>query len=168
MEEFVIPFKGLDVGNHLFKFKIGDKLFESFEYFENINGELDIEIDLLKEPNMMIFDFSFKGKLKLQCDRCLGKYDQNINGKNQLIVKYGDKFMEESEEVIIIPVNESRIDVKQYIFEYVGLLIPVWKIHPDDENGEAACDNDITDRIDQYSKPDNDPRWDALKDLKID
>lgn len=166
MEEFVIPFKGLDVGNHLFEFKIGDTFFESFEYLENINGHVDIDINMLKEPNMMVFDFSFKGKLNLRCDRCLGYYEHIINGNNQLIVKYGDKFSEESEEVIVIPHTESRINIKQYIFEYLCLLIPVWKSHPDKEDGEPDCDPEVIERINKYSKPENDPRWDALKDLK--
>lgn len=168
MEEFIIPFKGLDVGNHTFEYKIGDTFFESFEYLENISGYTDIEIDMLKEPNMMVFNFIFKGKLNLRCDRCLDNYEHIIDGNKQLIVKYGDKFTEESEEVIVIPHTESRINIKQYIFEYLCLLVPVWKVHPDNEDGEPDCDPDIVSRIDKYSKPDNDPRWDALKDLKID
>jgi len=167
VEDFIVPFKGLGVGNHAFKFEIEDKFFESFEYFEGINGHLLVDVDLLREPNMMIFRFEISGKLNLICDRCLGDYSEDVKGNNKLIVKFGDKFLEESDDVIIIHVNESRIDLRQFIFEYINMLLPVRKIHPKDENGDSLCDEDIIDRIDKYSEPKADPRWDALKDLEI-
>ncbi len=167
MDGFVIPFKGLSIGNHIFKFEIGDAFFKSFEYFENIGGKVVLDIDLLREPNMMILDFSIEGKLKLQCDRCLGFFSQGINGKNRLIVKFGDKFVEESEDVIVVPQTESRIDIRQYVFEYICLLLPFRKVHPADSNGNSTCNPEITNRIGTYSKPDADPRWDVLKDIKL-
>ncbi|NOY49783.1 MAG: DUF177 domain-containing protein [Chlorobi bacterium] len=167
MDDFVIPFKGLSIGNHIFKFKIGDAFFKSFEYFENIGGKAVLDIDLLREPNMMILGFSIEGKLKLQCDRCLGFFSQGINGKNQLIVKFGDKFVEESEDVIVIPQTESRIDIRQYVFEYICLSLPFRKVHPADSKGNSGCNPEITNRIGTYSKRDADPRWDVLKDIKL-
>jgi uncharacterized metal-binding protein YceD (DUF177 family) len=167
MDDFVIPFKGLGVGNHVFSFRIGDVFLESFEYLENISGVATIDVELLREPNMMILDFSISGKLKLQCDRCLGFFDQGIDGKNRLIIKFGDKFIEESEDVIVIPHTESRIDIKQFVYEYICLLLPVRKVHPSDNKGNSSCNTNITDMIDSYSKPDTDPRWDVLKDIKL-
>ncbi len=167
MKEFVIPFMGLGVGSHVFEFEIGNEFFDSFEYFEGISGKANININLLKESNMLIFDFNIKGELNLQCDRCLDYFKHKIEGQNKLIVKFGNEFLEESEDVIVIAVSDSRIDLRQFIFEYVNMLLPLKKIHPKDENGKRACDKEIIDRIDKYSKLKTDPRWDALKGLKI-
>lgn len=167
VEDFVIPFKGLGVGNHIFNFEIDDSFFDSFEYFENIAGKANINIDLLKESNMLIFNFSIKGQLNLQCDRCLGNFAHELEGLSKLIVKFGDEFIEESEDVIIIPVNENRFDLRQHIFEIVSLLLPVKKVHPTDKNGNSGCNPEIINRINKYSKREEDPRWDALKGLKF-
>ncbi len=164
---FVVPFVGLSTGSHSFKFEIDSSFFESFEYFENVSGNVFVTLGLLKEPNMLIFDFTIDGVFNLICDRCLGEFDQKIEGNNKLIVKFGDSFIEESEDVIIIPVSESQIDLKQYIFEYLSLLLPIKKVHPLNDDGSSGCDPDFLERIDKYSEAKADPRWDALKNLKI-
>lgn len=166
LDEFVISFKGLDVGNHVFNFELNQEFFDSFEYFENINGHANVGLTLTKESNMMLFNFKLAGKLQLQCDRCLDYFDFDIEGSNRLIVKYGDEFKEESEDVIVIPITESRIDLKQYIFEYLSVLIPYRKIHPLDKDGNSLCDKEVIKMIEGNSEFRNDPRWDALKDLK--
>lgn len=164
----MIPFKGLSVGNHTFNFEINDSFFDSFEYFEGVKGKASVIVELLKEPNMLIFEFSIKGDLDLQCDRCLGFYKYQVEGDSKLIVKFGDSFIEESVDVIVIPTTENRIDLRQYLFEFICLLLPVKKVHPVDENGNSNCDADIIERIEEYSKPKtSDPRWDALKDIKL-
>jgi len=167
VEEFVIPFKGLSVGDHVFKFEIRNEFFKGFEYFENVSGQANIIVNLLKESNMLIFDFNITGELNLQCDRCLGFFNHKIDGQHKLFVKFGNEFLEESEDVIIIPVKENRIDLRQFIFEFISLLVPVKKVHPVDEFGESGCDTEIIDRINKYSKPKTDPRWDALKGIKL-
>lgn len=158
---------GLGVGDHKFKFEIDDSFFDSFEYFENISGKANIIVDLLKESNMLIFDIAIKGLLTLKCDRCLDHFPHKIEGHDKLIVKFGGEFIEESEDVIVIPVNENRFDLKQYIFEIMSLLLPVRKIHPTDKDGNTGCDSDIINRINKYSKQKEDPRWDVLKGLKF-
>lgn len=167
VEDFIVPFKGLSVGDHSFRFEIGDEFFKGFEYFEGVLGKANIVVNLLKESNMLIFDFNIVGELNLQCDRCLGFFNQEIDGQYKLFVKYGNQFLEESEEIIVIPASESRINLHQYIFEFVSLLVPVKKVHPLKENGQSGCNTEIIDRIDKYSRPTTDPRWDALKGIKL-
>ena len=38
----------------------------------------------------MVFDFSFKGWVKEQCDRCLVAIQLPISGEEQLLVKFGE------------------------------------------------------------------------------
>lgn len=168
LDEFIVPFKGLGVGNHKFKFELNNSFFDGFEYLEDVKGSASIDIDLLKEPNMLIFEFNIKGLLILQCDRCLGSFDFPIEGESKLIVKFGDSFIEESVDVIVIPNTENRIDLRQHIFEIICLLLPVKKVHPTNDDGTTECDTDIINRINKHTKPQkSDPRWDALKDLKL-
>ncbi len=126
--DFNIPFKGLSTGSHSFDFKVGETFFESFEYFEGTSGKLDVHIDLLKESNLMHLDFHLQGEVSLQCDRCLDRFNYPIEGQFLLIIKFGETFEEESDEVIIFPLTESQIDLRQYFFEYINMLLPLQKI----------------------------------------
>ncbi len=164
---FTIAYKGLSAGNHSFDFKIGKQFFESFEYFEGVSGKLKAHVDLLKESNLMNLNIRLQGIVDLQCDRCLGSFQQAIEGNFILIVKFGETYEEESDEVIVLPFTEGMIDLSQYFFEYINMLLPIQKVHPDKENGESACDPKMIEQLNQYSEQKEDPRWDALKKLKL-
>jgi uncharacterized metal-binding protein YceD (DUF177 family) len=76
----------------------------------------------------------------------------------------GEDFAEESDEVIVIPHTESRLDVSQYIYEYINLLLPLQRAHSNIED----CDQEVINKLDAHSKQENDPRWEALKNIKLE
>jgi uncharacterized metal-binding protein YceD (DUF177 family) len=163
-QDFIIPFKGLNTGNHHYLFEIGDAFFESFEYFDTEKGTAKVDLDLLKESNLLDLHFNINGSLKLACDRCLKEYNHAINGSFRLIIKLGEEYAEESDEVIVIPHTESRLDVGQYIYEYINLLLPLQRAHSNIED----CDQEVINKLDAHSKQENDPRWEALKNIKLE
>ena len=168
MIEYIIPVAGLGLGDHRYTYKIDDAFFSNFEYFDTDKGMLDLEIDLVKESNLINFKFHFKGWVELVCDRCLDKFNMNIEDDFRLIVNYGEAYEEISDEIVTIPNTENNIDLSQYIYEYINLMLPIKKVHPDDKDGNSPCNKDMTDRLYKYSKQKSDPRWDALKNIKLD
>ncbi len=161
--EFIIPFKGLNPGQHRFTFKIDDKFFESFEYFDNERGTLEIEVNIIREAALIDLQFLISGGVNLICDRCLGNYQQPVSGEFRLIVKFGKIYLEESDDVVILPVAQTSLDIKQYIFEYINLILPVKRVHLN----PGDCDREMIKKLKKYSKPEHDPRWDVLKTLKM-
>jgi uncharacterized metal-binding protein YceD (DUF177 family) len=90
-----------------------------------------------------------------------------LDGRETLIVKFGKDYHEENEEVQIIPEGETHLDVSPFIYEYIHLLMPFRKVHPEDEEGNSLCDPEVIKRINEretLSEPD--PRWEVLKKLK--
>ena len=167
LKQFVIPFGGLKPGVHQFTFKVDDLFFEQFEHSEIKKGKFTVEVAFEREEKMLILNFVINGKVEIPCDRCYESFLLPVSGKERLIVKFGDGFHEEDEEVQIIPIGETQIDISPFIYEFVHLLIPYRRVHPEDENGNSQCDPDIIKRIDEReatSEPD--PRWEALKKLK--
>lgn len=162
-KDFVIQFKGLSTGLHPYSFKIDKEFFESFEYFETETGTINVDLELTKEPALLDLHFKLNGIIDLVCDRCLGNFSNTINGEFRLIVKFGDAFSEESEEVLVLPNTESAIDIKQFIFEYINLLLPIQRVH---ENRED-CDPSMLQKLQNHNEQSNDPRWDALKNIKL-
>lgn len=163
MEDYIIPFKGLSTGPHRFEFKIEDSFFESFEYFESERGEISVDLELIKETSLLDLHFKMVGVVSLACDRCLETIGFPVKDEFRLIIKFGETYLEESEEVFVIPVNESRIDLSQHLFEYINLMLPMQRVHKD----QSKCNQQIIEKLEDYSKPQTDPRWEALKNMKL-
>jgi len=163
LKEFVIPFVGLKEGIHDYAFDIDAEFFESFEYSEVEQGEIHVDVSMEKQERMLIFNFSIRGKVELPCDRCLSALDLSVEGNERLIVKFGQEWMEESEEILVIPETDSHIDISSFIYEYIMLLLPYKRVHPE---GEGLCDQTIMDKLEQHVSSETDPRWEALKNLK--
>ena len=89
--------------------------------------------------------------------------------ETHLFFEQGDEPGEVSDELIMISRSDSRLDLKQYIYEFISLAIPAQKYHPEDENGNSACDPEMLRRLNEIKTSGNDgatdPRWDKLKDL---
>ncbi len=166
--EYIIPVAGLSLGDHRFSYKIDDSFFSNYDHFDTNKGLLNLTIDMVKESNLLDFKFHFAGYVELKCDRCLDTFNLNIEDDFRLIVKYGEEFEEISDEIITIPNNDSNVDLSQYIYEYINLMLPIRKTHPDDEFGNSTCNQEMIDRINTYSEQKEDPRWDALKNIKLD
>ncbi|HEX3009604.1 MAG TPA: DUF177 domain-containing protein, partial [Bacteroidales bacterium] len=69
--QYVIPYKGLKDGLHLFDFKVDDLFFESFENSEVEKGNVNIHVTLHKKPTILEFLFELNGEVFVPCDRCL-------------------------------------------------------------------------------------------------
>ena len=166
LEQYVIHYGDLEAGIHQFNFIVDDTFFDYFEYSEVRKGKLDINIILEKLDNMLCFSFSIIGDIETECDRCLEKLFFPINAKENLMAKFGEQYSEENDDLIIIPKNETNIDLSQYIFEFISLNIPIQKVHPDDENGNITCDSEIIRLLEKHTLQETDSRWDILKNIQ--
>ncbi len=165
--DYVITFKGLELGSHFFEFEIGDKFFEEKGVQDFHKGKLTANVELLKESTMLILNFDIKGFVELECDRCLEKYDHALNKKERLIVKFGEHKAELSDELVVIPHEDYQIDISQFLYEFIVLSLPIKHVHPDDEFGNSTCNRDMLDRLENLNIK-TDVRWDALKNIKLD
>ncbi len=166
--EYIIPVKGLDVGIHRFQINIGNAFFENMDFADVKKGSLSLDLSVEKESNLMVFDFSFDGTVNLQCDRCLDFYNQKVSGNFRLIFKNSDHYEEITDEVINIPAEESRIDISRYVFEFINLMIPIKKVHADDQYGNSTCNPAMLEKLEEYKVKSNVSHWNALKNIKLD
>ncbi|UYW01190.1 DUF177 domain-containing protein [Flavobacterium agricola] len=193
-KDFLIPFVGLKLGKHHFDFHVEKSFIESFGYddFDEISVNVDLELD--KKATHLELLFSHSGTVTLPCDVTNEVFDLPISGQLKLIVKFGEEFNDDNEELLILPFAEFQVDIKQYVYEMIVLSIPVKRIHPDvvvDEEDELDFLDDedfelfdsINDEDDldedeeenesekQESETQNDtidPRWEKLKQLLTD
>ncbi|MBU2651358.1 MAG: DUF177 domain-containing protein [Bacteroidetes bacterium] len=169
LDQFIIPYYGLKPGWHHYDFEIEDAFFEAFEYSEIHKGKIMISVDLEKQERMFILHFDIKGILSIPCDRCLDDYDQYIEGKEQLIIKLGNARREDAHDILVIPENEHSFNISPFIYEYLVLLLPARRVHPDDENGNSTCNPEVLAILEKLRyQPKTDPRWEGLNQLKND
>jgi uncharacterized metal-binding protein YceD (DUF177 family) len=169
LKNFVIPFVGLSSGEHHFDYHIDDKFFESFEFSEIKQANVSVDVTLEKRERMMVLTFKMLGSLNVTCSRCLDEFDFPVDLQETLYVKFGPEYIEEDDDVIIIPESESHFDISPFIYDYLNLIVPYRVVHPVDENGQSACDPDVIKRIEALTgnkMPDT--RWDKLKDINLE
>jgi uncharacterized protein len=166
LRHFIIPFSGLKVGNHTFNFEIDDKFFEHFDYSEIRKGRLHVDCLLDKQVRMMVLYFDINGIVRIPCDRCAEEFDQPIYGSQKLIVKFGTDHKEESEDILVITEKEHELDISQFLYEYIHLMLPFKNVHGTDENGNSLCNPEVIRYIIEKEEHPVDPRWEALQKLK--
>ena len=167
-----IAWKGLSEGLHQFEYEIGTRFFAEIEYSELAEGEIDVTIELIKKQQLMSLNIIITGFVIVPCDRCLEPFEQDIDFETDLIIKVGSETSELDDNIISIAENEDEINLTHYIYESIVLSLPYKKIHPDDEDGNSTCNNDMLNKLGMNKKQKKDksidPRWEALKNLKKD
>ncbi|GEC71935.1 Uncharacterized metal-binding protein YceD, DUF177 family [Flavobacterium flevense] len=175
-KEFLIPFVGLKLGKHHFEYQINNTFFENFEYDEYQNSDIKVAVVLEKKSNMLELSFKHKGTVNVPCDLTGEDFDLPIKGKMKLIVRFGEEFNNDNEELLILPFGEFEIDIIQYIYEMIVLSVPLKRVHPGVKDGSLkteALDKLNELQVKEVDKKENkeediDPRWDKLKQLLTD
>ncbi len=172
-KEFDIPFSGLKQGKHQFNFEINNSFFEAFNYSEFNEANVQVGVSLLKGSTVLELTFTSRGSVNVNCDVSNEPYDQKVKGTLELVVKFGEEYNDENDEVLIIPHGEHKINVAQYIYEMIVLSVPAKRIHPGIKDGTLSSEiinklKELEPKEVHKKEEETDPRWDALKKLLTD
>ena len=174
LKEYLIPFSGLKIGKHQFDYQLDNTFFKHFDYDEFNDASIKVNIVLEKKTTMLELDFKHKGTVNVPCDVSGEEFDLPIKGKLKLLVKFGDAFNDENEELLILPHGEFQVNVAQYIYESIILSVPLRRVHPGVKDGTLT---DVIEKLESLSPKENkeeqqnndiDPRWENLKKLLTD
>lgn len=166
--EFLIPVNGLALGAHSFKFDINDDFFADLDYSEVKHAAVTVDLEVLREELMMTLNFLVDGKVLVTCDRCADEFYIPIHSEQVFYIKFGAEGVEESDDVVVVPAEEHAYDVRSLIYEYIILSIPMHRVHPDGECNPAVLALLSHDEEPSDEEIATDPRWAALKDVKIE
>jgi uncharacterized metal-binding protein YceD (DUF177 family) len=178
LKEFTIPFVGLKLGEHQFNFEIKKSFFEHFEYdeFNDVNINVDVLLD--KKTTLLEFTLTYNGTVNVFCDITNEPFNQEVKDEYHFVVKFGDEYNDENEDLLILPHGSYEVNIQQYIYESIILGLPSRKIHPGVKDGTLK--SDILEKLEELSPkireeedkaPEGDktdPRWDTLKKLLTD
>jgi uncharacterized metal-binding protein YceD (DUF177 family) len=114
---------------------------------------------------MMVLEFTISGTVRTTCDRCNEEFDMPLEGEYRLIVKVGGhETGDEDDDIITVAANEHELDLSQYLYEYITLSLPIRRVHPD-----GTCDEEVIKKLNDHltEGEEGDPRWDGLKNIKL-
>ena len=176
LKAYTIQFVGLKEGEHTFLYDIDKTFFDHFEY-EDFNGaNISVNLNFVKKATLMQLVFKIEGSVNVDCDVTNEPYDEFVEDDFKLIVKFGDEYNNDNEEILVIPHGEYELNVAHYIYELIVLSVPNKRVHPGVADGTLK--SEILDKLNELSlsnddkskqeKADTDPRWDSLKKLLTD
>ena len=111
------------------------------------------------------------GSVRICCDRCLEMFFHPVYCENRLIVNFGKSIEDSDPDVLSVPADEHELDLKQHIYEFIHLALPIKRVHPDSADGKSSCDPEMLKKLDEFiieEEIEIDPRWDELKKLMND
>jgi uncharacterized metal-binding protein YceD (DUF177 family) len=169
LRQYAIPFKGLKEGKHDFNFVVDNSFFEQFESSEVKRGVVNVQVELIKHSQFLELQFDINGKITVNCDRCLEPFVTRITHQAMLYIRFGDKTLEQSDDLLILADSENEVHLDQLLYEYIHLALPIQRIHPEID-GISGCNPEMMEKLNSHhaNDPENaseDPRWEKLKGL---
>jgi uncharacterized metal-binding protein YceD (DUF177 family) len=166
LKEFNIPFVGLKEGKHLFQYKVDNTFFELYDYNEFEKSSINVTLEFVKKSTLFELEFTASGTVNVPCDVTNEYFDLEITATLPLVVKFGQEYNDENEEILILPHEVYQFSVAQFIYEMIVLGIPNKRVHPKILDGtmetEALEQLEIKE---EKTVETTDPRWDKLKNL---
>lgn len=160
---------------HEYDFDLKDDFFSLFDQTLVNGGDLIAHVELDKSPLLITLNINITGSVNLTCDRSLEEFDYPVNIKQNLLIKFGDEEIELDENVLQIPHDAQTLNMAQHLFDFIGLAIPMKKLHPRfevdySEEGDiliysTGTSPDAEGETDTEKEASVDPRWDILKNL---
>ena len=186
-----ISLKNISEGTHTYEYDLGRSFFDAIGGEEVGKGNLKVKVDLnvRSESSSFELNFDINGEVKVPCTRCLDDMSLAVEIKPRLIVKFGEEYSEESDEIVIIPEYVGEINIAWFLYEFIALAIPIKHVHPpgecnrvvsskyrkhravsidDGEDEDNSFGDEETDSEDIDEAGSADSRWDALKELDFE
>ena len=173
---YSIPVQGLQDGTHRFEYQVDRSFFENFEDSPIEDGQIQLELEFDKRPDLYVLWFRFEGTIRTECDRCLAEIDLPISGEQRLLVKLRDTdTASDDPEIIFISPEAQKLNVAPYAYEFICLALPLIKVYDCEEDENRKCDEDMLAKLEANSgfeiaeeEPQENPIWEELKKLNND
>lgn len=171
LKKFEVEIFQLKNGIHHYDFEIDDSFFQVLGTSLTEKGRLRVHVALEKNSDFYKLNFLINGFVVLVCDRSLDEFEHYVNINTDLIIRYGDKNEEVSDDLETITPDTYVLNLARNIYEYIGVEIPYKKLHPRFREQSSVGEQDpLVYQTETYTKKDVeddiDPRWKALLKLK--
>lgn len=146
----------LENKQYLHEFEGNDDFFEALDQELIQKGKFKAKVVLNKNETMIQMMYHITGSVELTCDRSLDLFDFPVDITQKMILKFSDHNEEITEELMLIDRNTQYINVAQDIFDFIGLQIPIKKLHPRFIKDEVTYESLMKKFEEEYEEEDID------------
>ena len=177
---FQIDLKNLSLSTtYKFDYLLDNDFFRQIDGPEVGKGKVNVSLSVVRFSSIFEFNFYINGVVTVDCDRCLEEMEIPIETKNRLVVTFGDRYAETSDEQVTVSEEEGFINIAWYLYEFIALSIPMKHIHKPGDCNEVMASKLSAHIVDELMETDasteseadsrtTDPRWDMLRNLMKD
>lgn len=173
--EFEIAWQGLKPGIHEFQYNIDTRFMQEHGEHDQDYSNLQVLVKLKfdKQTNFFLLHLDVDGIMQVPCDRCGDDFELRLWDEFDLIIKLANEdatTIDDEDDVVFIPRNETVLDISPWLYEYVKLSIPLQRIHPALADGTSGCNPNALNLLhhlteeEQHQKVNN--IWKGLDALK--
>lgn len=156
LNTFKIDIFRLESKQYMHEFEGNNDFFEALDQNLIQKGHFKASVDLNKNETMIQMVYKISGSVELTCDRSLDLFDFSVDITQKMILKFSDHNEEITEELMLIDRNTQYINVAQDIFDFIGLQIPIKKLHPRFIQDEVTYESLMRKFDDEYEEEDLD------------
>lgn len=147
-QDYLIPLNGLASGKKDFLWNAGKMFFEDFGNEEMLDAALEIAAEAEKSGKDVHVDCRISGTVTVLCDRCMDELVLPVDTEAKISVRYGEAPEEISDddgtdggrEIVWIGAAETELDMRQLIYDYVCLSLPMQRFHEEGKCNQAAVE----------------------------
>jgi uncharacterized metal-binding protein YceD (DUF177 family) len=179
LEQFKIDLKALTEDVTPLDYQLDDQFFSALDGAEIQSGSLHVSGSIRKTVGFFELQLSISGTVQIPCDRCLDMMAQPIETTLCLMAKLGDVAGTPvqrhddvvADDIVIVDETEGLLDISWSVYESIVLAVPIQHVHQPGDCNDAMMrvlsEHSTARSSDADAKQDIDPRWNALKKLKV-
>lgn len=138
-------------------------------------GPMTVKLSLLKHGTSVLIRGTVDLPVRLDCSRCLKNFGLAVKSDFETCLGTGEEPPSEPDHELlpgepdVQPLTRGGIDLRPIVAEQVHLALPVKALCSGDCRGLCpTCGKDLNVNICACLREEGDPRWDALKTLKLE
>jgi len=172
LSAFDIALTSLPNGEHRFQYHLDGDFFELFEASLIKKADIKVDCTLVRQGNRIDCRVVSNGSMDLPCDRCLESLAWPVEDTSVLVVQLTENPAESTDEILYLPLGETRLNLAHYFYENIHLHLPLRAVCGESGlpckapegfealvNQTASATNTGTDQTD--------PRWEQLKQINF-
>ncbi|MCS7004055.1 MAG: DUF177 domain-containing protein [Cytophagales bacterium] len=162
---------GLENGKYEYAYQINKSLLDKYQNDMIEDCCLSLSIKVNKTSFSITATISLEGTLTLVCDRSLDMFEEPFDQQHQIVFKFGNSWEEVTEDMYIIPFDQTELVFDQIVYDIICTSLPIKKLHPRFRQHQQESDTFFFYQTDASTIEDSeeriDPRWNLLKKLNL-
>ena len=172
--DFIVFFDQIPEGGISRRVAVSGEDLRLLDLSVSLAGTLESEVNLRRLGRRVLIRGSVAGTMDLECSRCLDTFPFPFNTAFETYLETAVERRTEAEKELaredldVQSLRDGSVDLRDIIAEQVHLAVPYKALCGEECRGLCSrCGVDLNGGDCSCEEAGSDPRWDALRDLKV-